>query len=71
MQDCDSRCQLHSRAAEIIIPGAWWPGLNRWPSHTAPVAVGINGKLGQQGQARAEAFVGAELEAVPSKASLR
>lgn len=48
MQDCDSRCQLCSKVAAIIIPGAWCPVLNRCPYHTATVTVGINGQLGQQ-----------------------
>lgn len=48
MQDCNSRCQLCSRLAEIIILGAWCPVLNRCPFHTATTTAGINGQLGQQ-----------------------
>lgn len=48
VQDGDSRCQLCSRVAEIIIPGAWCPVLNGCPFHTATTTAGTNGGQGQQ-----------------------
>lgn len=50
MQDCDSRCQLRSKVAEIVTAEAWCPVLNRFPYHTATVTGGTNGQLGQQGK---------------------